>query len=337
MQKIRYELDPHNRLILNEGLKKTDLLRFRKVLDGNFKTDEDNNLSYHVKSPLSELEDMHNQIKISGRWSLTDDHELRLTLDKSSRKTFGDQITLQGQILDVDESSLIFAVTTTTKEDTRSTYVLNMTGSWRADKNNRLSFHIKREGGRYDILTLGGMWELNEDHQIVYQYEKADLIRKKKRTHTLLFKGYWDIKDKVRISYLLSQDTGSVFNFKTSAGVFKENYIQYEIGLGLTDRKKEARRTIKLYGKWTLKKDVGLIFEVEYGDGTIKAIIFGADAKLTGKDTVSFRLKNDIENKDIGIELELSRKIFIGDGEAFLRALASKRELAIYAGAAWRW
>lgn len=337
MQKVRYELDPHNRLILNETGAKSDLPKFRKVLDGAFKTDENNNLSYHIKAPLSEGDKIPHQIRLSGEWYLTDNHELRLKLDKSGRETFGDQITLQGEILDVNENSLSFAITTTAKEKTRSTYVLNIGGSWKADENNRLSFHVRKEGGKYDILTFTGIWEVNKNHQIIYQYEKAELIRKKRQTRTLTFKGYWDIKDKTRISYVLSQDTDSVFNFKTSTGIFKEDYIQYEIGIGVTNREKQPLRTIKLFGRWNLKKDVGLIFEIEYENNITKAIIFGADAKLTGKDAISFRLKNEMENKDIGINLELSHKIFKGDGEAFLRALASRKESAIYAGAAWRW
>lgn len=336
VQKVRHELDPYNRLIIDESGTKSGLPKFRKVLDGKFKTDKFNNLAYHIKAPLSKDDNIPNQIKLSGEWSLTDNHELRLTLDKLTRETFGDQITLQGEILDVKENSLLFAVTTTTKENTRSTYVLNIGGSWKADKFNRLSFHVRKEEGKYDILTFNGTWEINRNHQIVYQYEKAQLIRKKKETHMLIFKGYWDIRDKARISYIFSKGTDSVFDFKTSAGIFKEGYIRYEIGIGFKDREKQAARTIKLFGKWNLKKDVGLVFEIKYENKPIKAMVFGADAKLTDKDTVSFRLKNDIENKDMGINLELSHKIFKGDGEAFLRVLASRRESAIYAGAAWR-
>ena len=68
-----------------------------------------------------------------------------------------------------------------------------------------------------------------------------------------------------------------------------------------------------------------------------KAIVFGADVKLTGKDTVSFRLKRGADNKDIGASLELSHHLLKGDGEAFLNALVSRGESAIYAGAAWSW
>ncbi len=337
MQKVRYEIDPYNRLILDASGMKSDLPKFRTVLDGQFKTNEDNNLIYHVKAPLLRDDKIPHQVKLSGQWTLTDNHELRLTLDKSGRETFGDQITLQGRMLDVKENSLLFAITTVTKENTQSTYVLNIEGSWKSDKKNRLSFHVRKESGKYDILTFTGMWEINKNHQIIYQYEKAELIRKKKEIHILTFKGYWDIKEKTRISYVLSKDTDSVFDFKVSSGIFKEDYIQYEIGIGSTRREKESVQTVKLFGRWSLKKDVGLIFEIEYENNITKAMVFGADVKLTDKDTVSFRLKNDIENKDMGINLELSHKILKGDGEAFLRTLKSRRESSIYAGAAWRW
>jgi hypothetical protein len=337
MKKIRYEIDPYNRLVILGDGKLSGLPKFRQVIDGRFKLDENNSLSYRVKAPLPEDENIPHQIKLKGEWSLTDDHELRLTLDGQGRQTFGDRITLQGEILDVNKGSLLFAVTTTTKDNIRSTYVLDLEGTWKADENNRLSFRVKKEEGRYDILSFNGIWEINKNHQIVYQYEKARLIRKKRRSHTLTFKGYWDIKDSLRISYLLGKGTDSSFDFKTSAGIFKEDRIKYELGIGLNDRIGPVRRTITLFGRWNLKKDAGLIFEVDYENKKTKQIIFGADARLTDRDTIAFKLKNEIENKDIGASLELSHKILKGDGEAFLRLLKSNRESAIYAGAARRW
>jgi hypothetical protein len=349
MEKIRYEIDPYNRLILGDSGAKSDLPKFRQVIDGQFKIGENNSLSYRVKSPHHSLRSgagqapfssdtqIPYQIKLNGRWSLTDDHELRLTLDGQGRQTFGDQITLQGEILDINESSLLFAVTTTTKEATRSTYLLNLAGIWKADEFNRLSFHIKKESGRYDILTFSGVWEINKNHEIIYQYEKARLIRKKRETHTLIFKGYWDIKEPLRISYLLSAGTDSGFDFNTSAGIFKEGYIKYELGIGSADKVGPVRRVVTLYGKWNMKKNIGLIFEIEYENKKTKAIIFGADARLTDMDTILFKLRNEAENKDIGVSLELSHKILKGDGEAFLRLLKQNSESAVYAGAAWRW
>jgi len=337
MNKIRYEIDPYNRLVISGPVKESGLPEFRQVIDGRFKLDKNNDLSYRVKAPLSKDKDIPHQIKLQGEWSLTDDHQLRLTLDGQGRQTLGDQITLQGEILDVNKSSLLFAVTTTTKDNIQSTYVLDLEGTWKADENNRLSFHIRRESGRYDILTFSGAWEIDKNHQIIYQYEKARLVRKKREIHTLIFKGFWDIKDAVRISYLLGKGTDSLFDFQTSVGIFKEDYIKYEVGIGLADRIEPVRRIITLYGKWSLEKNSGLIFEIEYEDKKVRSITFGADARLTDKDTISFALKDDIEKRDIGVTLELSHDILEGDGEAFLRLLRSNKESAVYIGAGFRW
>lgn len=337
MQKIRYEIDPYNRLVITRAGDKSGLSRFRRALDGQFGLDGNNNLSYRVKAPLGEGAGIPHQIDLKGEWSLTDKHELKLTLNKLGRQTLGDRITLQGEILDVKGDSLLFAVTTTSKEGKQTTYVLNLSGAWKADENNRLTFRVKREKGAYDILTFTGAWEIGKNNQVIYRYEKAALIRKKRLTHALAFKGYWDIKEKARITYALDADTDSALSFAATAGVFREDYIKYEAGIMLKARARPVKRSIILSGRWKLKKDTGLVFEVEYGDGRIGAIVFGAEARLTDKDTVSFSLKSAPDNKDLGAEVEISRVISDACGEAFLRALASRRELAVYAGAAWRW
>jgi hypothetical protein len=219
----------------------------------------------------------------------------------------------------------------------QSTYALDLQGTWRADKNNRISFLVRREGGRHNILTFRGAWDIGKNHQIIYRYEKAALIRKKRLTHALTFSGCWTIRDKARISYLLEGDTDCAFDFKSSVGIAGESYIKYEVGIALKGRPEPVRRTVILSGKWKLKKDAGILFDMEYEGGKIRSIAFGADARLTGRDTVIFKLKDDFKNRDIGITLKLSRRALEGDGEIFLRALTSKRELACYAGAVWRW
>ena len=335
MQKIRYELDPYNRLILKKTGKKSSLLKFRKVLDGRFKLSKNNELTYHVKSPL--YEKTPHQVKLRGKWSLDNNHNLCLTLDKKGRETLGDQITLQGEILDVKKDSFLFAVTTRTKEYKQSFYALDLKGRWTADKFNRLSFHAKKEKGMHDILTLKGAWEINKNHNIVYKYRKAKLTKVKQKTHTLTFKGFWDIKKRMRLHYALSGGTDSVFSFETGAGIFKERYIKYELGVGLSSKKEPIKRTVILYGKWKPTKKSELIFQVKYENKKIHDIVFKAEVEVTDRDKIIFKLKNDIGNKDINATLKLSRKILKGSGEVFMQFLKSPRELAFYAGSAWKW
>ncbi len=346
MRKVRYEIDPHNRLVVEETVykkkkkiirfRKTRLPRFRKVIDGRFKVDKGNTLIYHVKAPVPHDTSVPHQVKFRGKWSLTKNHDLRITLNKWGRQTFGDQLTLQADIIDVKKNALLFAITTRTKENVQSTYILKLEGSWQADEYNRLTFRVKKQYGKYDILTFDGIWEINKNHEIIYTYQKAHLIRKLKKIHTLTFKGHWDIKDKTRISYIIDRNTNSVFSFRTGLGIFKDNYIKYEIGMGISRRPKPIKQTVTLFGTWKIKKNIGLLFEVEYEKKRIHAIVFGANAKLTKKDTISFKLKNTL-NRDIAANLQLKHKILKGDGEAFLRLLKSKREFSILAGAGWRW
>lgn len=332
MQKLKYEFDPHNRLTV----KSSSLLGVRKVLDGQFKISEHNNLAYHIKAPIPGDIKAPHQLKLKGNWSLTKDHQLCLTLDKWRRRTFGDQLKLQGEIIDVQKNSLLFAVTTRTKDDMPSTYILELSGSWQADEHNRLTFSVDKERGSADSLTFAGAWQINENYQIIYRYEQAQMLRKAKKIHTLIFKGYWDIKERARLSYIIDCDSGSGFDFKTSAGIFKDNYIKYELGVGLSRKKQPIKRVITFFGKWQVKKNIGLVFEVQQEEKRIQAIVFGAEARFTDKGTVSFKLTDNL-NRAIGGEVELSQNIFDGYGQAFLRLLKSKQESAILAGSGWRW
>lgn len=335
MEKVRYELDPHNRLVA-ESVRLTELPRFRRVLDGYFKVDKQNNLVYHIKSPLPSDAKAPYQVKLRGNWSLTQNHDLRFTLDKWARETLGDELTLQGDIIDVNKNSLTFAVTTRTKEGNPSVYILKLEGAWQADEKNRLTFRVKKGKDEYDILAFDAGWEIGKNYQIIYHYEKAQMLRKLKQVRTLTFQGYWDIKDKTRISYVIDKDLGSGFDFKTDLGIFKDDYIKYELGIETAHKLRPIKRTVILFGTWKIKKGIGLVFEVESEKRKIYNLIFSAQVRLTDKDTILFKLKNEV-HRDIGAELELSHQILSRDGQAFIRLLKSRQESAIFVGAGWQW
>lgn len=331
MEKLRYEFDPHNRLIVNSGLRGV-----RRALDGEFKLSGQNELSYHLKAPLPAEVKAPHQLKLKGNWSLTKEHKLRLTLDKWQRKTFGDELTLQGEILDVRKNSLLFAVSGRTRDNLSSRYTIELSGAWQADEGNRLTFRVHKKGGRTDCLIFDAAWQIEKNYQLSYRYQKEGLVQKTRKVHTLVFKGHWDIREKTRLSYVLEGGSNSAFDFKTSAGIFKNNYIKYELGIGLSRRKEPLRRIITFSGKWRLKKGLGLLFEVEREGRKVQAVVFGAEAKLTAQSKLSASLRNSLD-KGMGVRLELSREIFKGDGQAFLRLLGSKEEGLIQAGAGWRW
>ncbi|HTZ10812.1 MAG TPA: hypothetical protein VMD04_00335, partial [Candidatus Margulisiibacteriota bacterium] len=217
-----------------------------------------------------------------------------------------------------------------------SIYILELAGRWEADERNRLTFKLDKESGKPDSLVFEGAWQIDDNYQITYRCQQEYLARKTRKTHVLNFKGYWDIKDKYRLSYVMDKDTASGFDFKSSLGLFKEDYIKYELGLGLSRKKTPVRRTIILFGNWKFSKDIGLVFEVRRAGIKTQEIIFGAEVKLADKGELSFKLTNSL-NKGIGAELELSRDIFKRDGQAFLRLLQLRQELSILAGVGLRW
>ena len=334
MEKVRYEIDPHNRLVINRhGLK-----RIRRVLDGRFKAGRDNSLVYHVKSSLDRDADAPHQVKLRGSWSLSKYRTLVFTLDKWRRQTFGDRLALQADLLSAGKNSVTFAVTTKRPEGGETTYLLALGGSWQADEDNRLAFRIKRELGRSDMLMLEGAWEIGKDYEIIYRYERASLKRREKESHELVFKGQWDINRKGRIAYVLDADTDSAFDFRAGFGVFRDDYIKYEIGIGISGRARPVRRSITLFGSWRMVKNIGLSFEIERSGRRLYSIAFGAEARLTKDDTLSFNLKNLTDSADMGASLKLSHRMLKPDGDAFVEFLRSRGgESSVVAGAAWRW
>jgi len=336
VEKIRYEIDPHNRLVVKKTGRRTKFPRFRRVLDGRFKTDKDNELTYHIKTPVFEDIKAPHQVKLRGKWSLTEECDLRFTLDKWRRQTFGDQLTLQGDIVDVSRNSLLFAVTTKTKRGVQSTYILKLAGSWQADKHNRLTFRVRKGRGRHDTLIFNGVWEVDKNHRVVYAYEKSQHKRREKLKRILRFKGHWNISRRNSLSYELGLAGKSIFDFRTGVGFLSKNYIRYELGIGVSNKKQAVRRIITLFGKWKIKRGVGLLFEIEYEKGNTGAIVFGAEARLTERNNVEFRLTNTY-GRDLGMKLKLSRKLLGGEGEAFLNLLKSRRESRLYLGTGWRW
>jgi hypothetical protein len=329
-EKITYEIDPNNRLIFSKTGTSSPLPKFRKILDGKFQTDGNNALIYHVKQPQGS--DIPAQIKLTGNYSLDKAHNLMLTLDTQNNQYAASQFTIKGELLDAKDNEVSFVITTKDSLDKTTTYILKLNGSWQADEHNRLTFNISKETGSPDKLTLQGAWEANNQNQIIYTYTKTNLKTKEKTTNTITLKGYWDITEKHRIIYVLNKETNSQFDFKVSVGKPLSRGLQYEIGIGAVP----VKRQITLFGEWKLNEKVGLLFEMPYEQGAIKAIVFGATCQLGKNNMLDFKLKDTL-GKDLGINIKLSHKILKDQGEAFIQAIKENKEISLLAGIGFRW
>lgn len=325
MPKIRYEIDPHNRLVI------IGLNKFRTVIDGEFELRPDHSLVYHVKK--SDSIDIPQQIKFKGTWLLDENHNLIFTFDKWNNQVQGNRLILKSDLVSASGNELVFSVETKESAPSRvSSYLLKFGGIWQADKYNRLTFNVEKESGSADVLTLQGIWAVNKQHEIIYSYTRVLKGTKEKIENAIVLRGHWDIAEKNRLAYTLNHDIASELSFKVAFQEAEKNFLKYSIGIGAASR----RKSIALFGTWKLDKDLGLMFEVEYEKGRIQEIMFGADCRWKDGYSLDFKLKNKL-NEGLGIEIVLSKQIFKDQGEAFIRAIKSKEEISIVAGVGVRW
>ncbi|MBI5874116.1 MAG: hypothetical protein HZB36_08300 [Candidatus Omnitrophica bacterium] len=258
MQKIRYEIDPHNRLaVRGPG-------RFREVVDGEFGLQGANTLVYHVKR--SDNIDVPQQIKFSGDWSLDKDHNLVLTLDKWNNQCEGNKLVLKCDLLGAHDDELAFSIESRDTTGNRRLYVLCFAGAWQADEYNRLSFKLAEEKGALGKLTLQGKWEINKHNEITYTYTRASLKTREKIKSVITLRGSWDITGKFRLSYVLNKNIGSQLDLKVSFERAENDSLVYGISAGYGEKKRE----IALFGRWKAAKGLGLFFEIKYSGGVAK-------------------------------------------------------------------
>ncbi|MFH0839862.1 MAG: hypothetical protein V1883_02460 [Candidatus Omnitrophota bacterium] len=335
MEKIKYEIDPHNRLIAKISRRRSGIPKFRHVIDGEFKTGPSNTLIYHIKSPskgITEELDLPYQVKLGGVWSLTKNHELKLIFDKCQLEGFRNDVVLKGEIIGANSDSILFSVTQKTGDGFSRTSILRLEGIWQADEYNRLMFKAKKESDKYDTLVFEGRWEINKQHKIAYKYAKG----RDKSERSVLFDGFWNVTEKDKLTYHLDFMNRSFFNFRVGKGTASQNNIRYEIGIGARAQRRPKARYLVLYGKWNIRKSVGLVFEIDYGDGQTGGIVFTAEAKLTADSRIKFELKTE-SGKSLGVSLTLSRTILKGVGELYSKVLFSEKEKAVYIGGGVRW
>ena len=329
-EKIAYEIDPHNRLIAKKRGTASGVTGYRQVLDGRFKIDKGNSLTYHIKK--SSDSDIPQQVKLSGDYSLDKDRNLVLTLNKWNNQVQGNKLIIKGQLLDAKDDELSFTVGTRDSAGNKAIYILKLSGAWQADKHNRLSFNVTKEKGATDTLTLEGAWKVNNNNEIVYTYTKSRLKTKENIINTLTFKGHWDITEKNRISYILNKEINSTFDFKVGFIRTTKSGLEYQINIGVTP----VTKKLTFSGKWKLSKRLGLLFEMPYRGGKVQGIAFGATCRLNENSTLDFKLKNR-RGENIGTSLKLSRKILKDQGEAYIQTLKEGKELSLLAGIGFRW
>jgi len=162
----------------------------------------------------------------------------------------------------------------------------------------------------------------------IYTYQKASLVTQTKRTHTLRFIGYWQINKPNRLTYIFDTKGDSSFVFKayieTPSLIGKKGVIKYRAGIGLKGSKLFRKEVVSLYGVWKFHRKTGLSFDIDYGQGRVKAINFGAFVRINKYNKVTFKLGSK-EKKDLGMSVEFRRSFLKDSAEWFLKALSEDK------------
>jgi len=271
---------------------------------GKFATDNDNNLIYLVKEPLSwrRQYQLPQRLEFKGRWKLNSNHDL--VLDLQDKDNFGkNTLVLKGKILTVNKDFLDFQIKTKQQATIEIIHILRIKGTWQADRFNRITFEVERKVIP-EALIFKGAWDINKSQQITYCYDKTSLKTKTKIKESLVFDGFWQITKKDKLRYVLLNSRDSYFDFKVqveSTNIYpKEGEIKYRLGVGLRENRRV--KIISLFGTWKIGRKGDISFDMDYGKTQKLALNFLGSIKLSSKKELVFDLK-DLTGKSLGVSL----------------------------------
>lgn len=314
----------------NQLLLRTPSAKTPTPIGGHFSV-EDNQLVYYINEPDSWRReyDLPAKITFSGRWKLDSNYDLELILMESETQYAGERLIINGRIISVENNCLVFEAITRKLEPNLenepglySFQLIKLLGTWQADEYNQLTFLVKKDTVS-DALTLQGAWQINKNQKITYSYERRDLARGLKSSEKLEFDGFWQIGESDKLRYILSHSSISYFDFRLqleSKNLYPtRGIIKYRIGIGLKTMGKPKEKIISLFGAWKFSRALGLLFEMDYGEGNFRTLEFGADVVLSSKDKFTFHLK-DQYNKPLGLSLTFTHKFLKHhDADAFIK------------------
>jgi len=206
--------------------------------------------------------------------------------------------------------------------------LLKLRGTWRANSQNELVFDVALRKGPPETYTFRGAWKINRNQQIEYNCGAGPDV--------LIFKGHWDISSVNRLVYILEGSSTSRFEFKAqleSPTLYpKKGQIRYRVGIGSRkSRLSGPGQVIILYGEWKFGRNLGLVFEMDYGQGRVKGISFGAEVNF-GRNEVILALK-DQTGRPLGVTLTITHKFLRHlDAKAFIRLKSRWDEQGVEAG-----
>ena len=328
---VRYAFDERNRLVVRGPRDGADEARPTRIFEGSVATDWNNLLVYHLSSDGGR-EQPGQTFNLDGTWRLTPDHDLALTLhgtEERQRQT----VFLRGAIVKAEANALVFALRRWDGGGLDTAQRLTLSGRWRADARNRLTFLVEKMDGSEDRLTLGGGWEVGPHHELVYRYRRRATPGRGREEHRLAFEGAWDITRGDRLVYRLAGSQDSAFEFLASLQspslLAREGRIAYQVGIGVSGDRVQRRR-VALFGTWKLNHDLSVSFEIPYAGGRIEAIRFEGTYAVGPRNRITAALRSSRRER-LGLTVVFTREL-VPDANLFLRLKQDADERSAIAG-----
>ncbi|MDD2680313.1 MAG: hypothetical protein PHO03_05915 [Candidatus Omnitrophica bacterium] len=324
--KLKYSIDSRNQLLVKSPKSKTPLTPC-----GIFSVNKNNQLEYWLNEPprWRAIYNLPKKLVFEGSWSLNANHDLELKLSKTAEQSEGERLVLKGDIISVDNNILAFEVVSR-----QTLRILKLSGAWQADEANRLVFQVEKKAFPDELIFKAG-WQLNKNQQLEYTYTKTRLATKSKINQSFTFKGFWKIDSRHKLVYILAHSPDARFDFKVqleNPNIYpQDKAIKYRVGMGLRQPKGPDYRLITLYGEWKFKRNLGLIFSMDYGNHKVQEAEFGAELTFERNKFV-FSLK-DRRGEPLGITLTYSYSLLNAlEPRVFIRLKAIQKELGVEAG-----
>lgn len=329
---LRYAVDEADRLVTTAPARSA-LSGPVRILEGAWSLDRANRLAFHaVLPPATASPPAPHTVHFEGTWTLTKDHSLALTLHEAEQP-LRQTIFFKGALLQAEAHALI--VTLRRGESTAgrpAAQQIALSGRWRADDRNRLTFLVEKGNGAEDRLTFQGAWELGERHELRYRYRVLSRRQGRREEHVMVFAGAWQVAGANRLVYRLSGSSTSAFEFTASLQsaslLAREGRLAYHVGITLS--RGVLRRRVTLFGAWKLSRTLAVSFEVPYADGRVEAIRFEGSVVLSKRDRVAVALSSRTGAR-VGLTVIFTRELF-PDASLFLRLQQAGEERAVIAG-----
>ncbi|MCM8796773.1 MAG: hypothetical protein NC923_02700 [Candidatus Omnitrophica bacterium] len=327
--KHRYSVDSDNRLVIKPYGKEKPIKP-----KGAFGVDGCNRLFYRLQeSPAWRRQyNLAPKIIFNGSWKLDSNYDLLLELEENKSQYAGDTLTIKGDIISIERDIFSFECKSYDENGLLHIQIIKLNVVLFSDAYNRICVEVKK--AKPDILTLQGAWQLNKEQQIIYTYEKTGLKRKDKISHTLIFQGRWQFSAADKLTYILKHSSLSRFDFRVqleTPNIYpQKSVIKYRVGIGIREERLK-KKIICLYGTWKFSRNLGLVFQMDYGRYGWEDVLFCADF-VFAKDRISFELKNKI-GTPLGITLTFTHRLLYKlDAQILLRLEARRNEMGVETG-----